>query len=237
MSGAKRWSFLLLIVVAVYGITAAGDLEPPGPPAPTGRSTIFQVNMPFTISTPGSYVVMENLTAGASEHGISITASTNDVTLDLNGFTLKGVPGSLIGIRVNGSTHNIAIVNGVVRDWGQDGISAIFGFNTQIRNIRAYNNGHDFPDGAGGSGILSGTNSTIQNCTSLANNDHGIVSRFGSVISASTARDNYSDGIQGIESLVIGCAAMCNNQSGIHDDIALPNNGTGVNNHTGPCLP
>jgi len=43
---------------------------------------------PITICKPGSYVLGSNLTVPANTDGIDIAVS--DVTIDLNGFTLKG---------------------------------------------------------------------------------------------------------------------------------------------------
>jgi len=49
-------------------------------------------SVPFTISAPGSYYVTTNLTPGADQNGIVVAA--DNVTIDLNGFTLFGGGGS-----------------------------------------------------------------------------------------------------------------------------------------------
>ncbi len=81
----------------------AGDVDPPpGPVMPTmirldeiePRTPISA--LPFTINQCGSYFLTDCLTGVAGQNGITIDA--DDVTLDLNGFTLIGVPGSLDGI-------------------------------------------------------------------------------------------------------------------------------------------
>ena len=73
-------------------------------------------SLPFTIDECGSYFVAACLDGAAGEHGITI--DSDDVTLDLNGFTLRGVPGSLDGVHVSAGRTGITIRNGALRDWG-----------------------------------------------------------------------------------------------------------------------
>src|SRR5262245_15810433 len=75
---------------------------PPGPPGPTVK-TLQQVepripvsSLPITLSQPGSYYLTTNLQGIAGQHGITINGPR--VTLDLMGFELRGVPGSLSAI-------------------------------------------------------------------------------------------------------------------------------------------
>ena len=113
---------------------AAGPLTPPGAPgdAPAqmpslveikaaidalaggglnGRTAIPAQAATFTISDPGNYVLTGNITV-ASGDGISITAS--DVTVDLNGFTIKSTVAAAAGagIRTSNTSSNIRIYNG-----------------------------------------------------------------------------------------------------------------------------
>ena len=107
----KRSTALMLMIgclVLVTTVTLAGD----------GQIDI--ATLPYTISQPGSYVVVKDLTLSTTgADGITITA--NNVTLDLNGHTLTG-PGKYAGsydrgITVPGYLTNVEVRNGTVRNW------------------------------------------------------------------------------------------------------------------------
>lgn len=104
------------LVWACVTTTAYAQLTPPaGAPAATtkveARTAIEST--PYTISTSGSYYLTKNLThTNLLADGISITA--DNVTLDLNGFTLTGPDsGSPNGIAAT-NKKNIVIKNGTV---------------------------------------------------------------------------------------------------------------------------
>ncbi len=127
---------VLSLTCSVY---AQGSLTPPGAPAPTMR-TLDQLEprmpigtVPFVITQPGSYVVVRNLSGSAG----CITVSASDVTIDLNGFTLTGdrlVLGHAV-IIVPGA-DNVEIRNGVIQQWGDDGIHAPGVTDLQLHNVR-----------------------------------------------------------------------------------------------------
>jgi hypothetical protein len=123
-------------------VFAQGSLTPPGAPAATmksldqieARTMVNSNNTPgdavslFKITNSGSYYFAGNLTGVSNKHGILIAAP--NVTLDLNGFSLIGVPGSLNGISAtNGGpvAPGLIVRNGVVSNWGQDAINTRFG--------------------------------------------------------------------------------------------------------------
>jgi hypothetical protein len=131
--------FGLAVGVAAGVAFGQGSLTPPGAPAPLMK-TLDQIeartvitNLPWTASVPGGYVVDRNLSLGAG-NGVSVTAS--DVTIDLNGFVLTGTAGSGHGFHVAAGAENVTIKNGVLRNWGADGVHAPDAGYVAIRGIR-----------------------------------------------------------------------------------------------------
>lgn len=126
-----------LIASGVWGIAvsallagaARAQLDPPvGPIVKTGKTlsevepriavnvanTPGDANSLFNITQPGSYYLTGNITGVDGKHGIDINVS--GVTLDLNGFDMVGVPGSLDGIRTPFvGLRGLSVLNGTVR--------------------------------------------------------------------------------------------------------------------------
>jgi hypothetical protein len=163
----------------VAGTALAGPLTPPAGPVASTHKTLTEVepriainstNTPgdndatpsmFKITQPGSYYLAGNVAGVAGKIGIEVTAF--GVTLDLNGFTLTGVAGSLSGISI--SSGGTEVRNGTVRNWGGDGIGGS-GTHNRVVDVRAFNNA--------GMGIYAGNYSEARNCMSVSNGSHGI---------------------------------------------------------------
>jgi len=202
------------VVLSAAVAAFAGPLTPPpGAVQSTNRTTINQqaiVALPYTISTPGSYVLISNLTGTAGQNGIEI--STNDVSIDLNGFALIGVPGALAAIHVSDPgggdmRKNISISNGSLTDWDTAGIDIGYASNSQVRDIRAYRSG---------SGILANYCTTVENCVAEGNFLLGISVGNVSSVSRCTAVFNGGGGIvAGDTATVSHCAAETNQGAGI----------------------
>lgn len=110
----------LLVIVPSAFLFSQGSLTPPGAPAPTMK-TLEQIeartpisSAPFTINASGSYYLTGNLTVTT---GNAITISTDDVTLDLNGFTISSTasPASGAGVLLPSLRKNVTVRNGRIR--------------------------------------------------------------------------------------------------------------------------
>lgn len=169
---------------------AQGALTPPGAPGATMK-TLAQIeprtpisSLPYTITNPGSYYFTGNLASGFS----GITISCGNVTIDLNGFTLQGLPLSGNGIFVSASYTNIVVRNGTIAGWGNYGLdswSAAYPRNMLFENLTLSGNGSD--------GLTTEAGSIVRNCMAFGNGGRGFFSAGGELIDCS-ARNNTQSG-------------------------------------------
>ncbi|GAB4515855.1 MAG: hypothetical protein Tsb0013_20450 [Phycisphaerales bacterium] len=114
----------------------------------------------FIIDKPGSYYLVADVVGETGKNGISITV--DDVTLDLNGFTVRASPfitpvtvrdardnepapaprggATGTGIFMENFRRNVNIMNGAVTGWSEDGIRFLSD-GGRLHNIHAYANG------------------------------------------------------------------------------------------------
>lgn len=178
-----------------------------------GRTPIF--SLPYVINEPGSYVVMTDLIGVSQDYGITI--DTDDVTVDLNGFTLTGVSGSYDGIMVNSGKNNIAIFNGVIRNWDWAGVDADDCKNNLFEDLRCFGNSQ--------SGLRAGHSNTIVSCVSANNGSNGFSMQEGCVIKTSTAFGNGFIGIKTFSGCVVSeCTSRNNTDDGIFAEGSIVEN-------------
>ena len=183
-----------------------------------GDGQIDIATLPFTISQSGSYVVTCNLSLSTTNTN-GITIGADDVSLDLNGHTLKG-PGKAAGtsgsgISVSSSHYNIVVRNGIIRDWRIIGVSASNARNSRFESLQCYNNGtHGLAVGRGCivkentcgfndfEGISAEGSTIIQNVC-YSNGRNGISASSGCLIESNNCRYNGAAGISGGVSAIV----------------------------------
>ncbi len=134
-------SFLTLFALLPFSTALAqGPLAPPAAPAPTmktldqvePRTPIGQADVPMTITNSGSYLLTSNLILPGAT---AITINADDVTLDLNGFTINA---AFSGIIIASGRERGHIRNGTIRDAGDVGINGPQANNFKLSNLRIF---------------------------------------------------------------------------------------------------
>lgn len=208
-----RFCFHLAALIALpFASGAQGSLTPPGPPAPTMK-TLNQIDpgtpisaIPYNITNSGSYYLTTNLTGTSG-----ILIYTNNVTLDLRGFTVSG-NNSGEGILAEVDTTNIVVRNGFITQWN-DGLYAAYSENCRFEHLTVSRNAYAF---IGGDAVIA------SDCLVEENSQVGMEFNSGAIITRCVARYNGNDGIDaGTEANVSDCIASYNATDEIFIDRGL----------------
>lgn len=172
----------------------AGPLIPPPGPVASTYKTLQEVEprtpieAPTTITAPGSYYLTRNIVQTGNSDGVVIVA--DNVTLDLNGFTISG---GRTGVYVDHfpfpAANGVTIVNGSIASVSGSGIFA-GGFEDEpagltVRNVKVFN--------ATDLGINAGRGSSIENCY-VYGATVGIRAGYSSRVSGCTAEFSRTTG-------------------------------------------
>jgi hypothetical protein len=178
-------------IFVFYSAFGQGALTPPGAPAPMmksldqvePRTPVDAVHTPgngsalFIISQPGSYYLTTNIFGVSDKDGVQIIA--NNVTLDLNGFSLIGTPNANNGIYVpNGpgpdliAYKNIKVGNGAISGWSKMGSAGILAAGRNVTCEHLTVSANDY--GIFSLGNAGGGAAVIRNCSINGNNRNGI---------------------------------------------------------------
>jgi parallel beta helix pectate lyase-like protein len=191
-------------VFASAGPTHAGDVKLLKQPS------VF----PLVINQGGSYRLKSNIVVpDANTTAISITA--DDVTLDLNGYAIKGptvCSGSPIvsctptgtGIGIDASADGVTVQNGTVRGMGSYGIR-LSGWNGVVDRMHVRSNGSIGVD------FINGVCRVTDNIVT-ENGNAGIYLSDMCIARGNVVRSNAGDGIDAdLDTLVTGNVIVRNN--------------------------
>ncbi|GEM_PF-1219203 len=229
------------------------SLTPPGAPADQVFRTMDQVepripvdhvNTPgdatatYVISKPGSYYLTGNILGESGKDGIDIRSA--NVSLDLSGFEIQGVPNSESGI-VCSSIGGYTIKNGYVTKWGVDGVVAS---NTQsemvITEVHASRNtqsGFNLTEGVvshcvasynGSHGFVT-SRTNLTSCTAEHNSSSGFIVSQGTLTDSLSTR-NDSRGFELSQTIATNCYAGWNSHDGFRVEDARVSNCKSVGN-------
>lgn len=221
-----RWRVFVLptaLALLAGAYLLGGPLEPPGPPESTmlpldeldPRRPIHADMLPLTITDKGSSWYLAESIPVASGDGIIVDA--DDVTIDLNGFSLRG--GSGWGIRNSEPSINTpggtTVKNGTIESWLAGGIR--LGERSTVENVLVRHNE--------GTGIQLHQDGRVIDCVVLGNAVHGIIVYSGSLVRGSTASANVENGIWSNSTsasakgaLIQNCVVENNDKNGIRVD-------------------
>jgi hypothetical protein len=183
----KTLGVVFLSIFLLYSALGQGALTPPGAPAAMMKSldqieprTPVNTNTTpgnpfaqFVISQPGSYYLTGNLTSAGVNNQQLIEIVTNNVTLDLNGFSLLGIQAVVSGypsvfdsaIFITNNCNNVIVRNGIVSGWGNNGITTS-GANSTFEHLTVSDNFFG--------GIVCYGNSAIKDCLVVSNAWYGV---------------------------------------------------------------
>lgn len=229
---------------------AQGSLTPPGAPGPTMKTldqifdavaggsltTIEAADLPMTISSPGSYIFVEAISYGSTAADPLIVDS-NNVTIDLNGFSYigpgTGAGGSIDAIRIINGREGIRVRNGTISGWSGDGISgpataADRAQGSKFTNLLIHDiNRH---------GIYVGHENIVTNCSVRDCTGTGILGQNRNQILSCSVIGNTQDGIAvNDDGTIQNCAAHLNGESGIQvgDGCRISHNLANINSFAG----
>lgn len=182
-------SLCSLASVGLGTIALAGPLNPPdGAISSTGKTlsevepriAINAANTPgdadsvYRIDASGSYYLTGNLTGVNGKRTIEIAA--NNVTIDLNGFTLRGVNGSLEAIGNDRTVSDLSISNGSIANYPDRGlnltnVSGVTG--ARIERVSFHN--------CTTGGVQAGPQTHVESCTFI-NCSNALTATTGAIV-------------------------------------------------------
>jgi parallel beta-helix repeat protein len=221
-----------LLAVSATTVQAQGPLVPTNAPGLTMK-TLDQVearipisSIPITLNNSGSYYLTAPLSMGSNLHGIQISA--DNVTIDLNGYSLVGTSNSHSGVYIIGLHSNIVVKNGSLMGWGWEGVDLNSADNGRVERlqvsgvirsgIRLGLNGKalDCQVIGGRAGLVGFEACEFRQCQALNIRGHGFEPGSRALIEGCQAINCGTNGIYaGNETVIRNCQVISNQASGI----------------------
>ncbi|MFI5182253.1 MAG: right-handed parallel beta-helix repeat-containing protein [Thermoanaerobaculia bacterium] len=159
---------------------------------------------PFKITKAGSYRLTSNLdvtVAADPKNTDAIDVNTNNVTIDLNGFSILGPAvctgfpvktscansGAGSGVSTSSSAISWVVRNGFIRGMGQSGVNALTGADGVVEHVTASGNG------AVGIRVTQGV---VRSCTAWQNGGNGIEVTDGAALDNTSSHNGGGYGIR-----------------------------------------
>lgn len=155
-----------------------------------------------TIDKPGSYVLANNIEAGPRD-GNCIEVLSDNVTLDLSGYTISGAGATGNGV-FSVVTRGVTVRNGSVRDFGQVGVF-LQGEGHKVEDMWVFNNGNE--------GISLRFMGMVRHNTVFQNRGDGIRAGEGSSVVGNIVSRNTGSGISA------SCPSLVLQNSAYQDEI------------------
>ena len=159
----------------------------------------------FIISAPGSYYLTGNFAGESGKHGIVVNA--DNVTIDLNGFTMTG-PGTNSAITMPApptAPENTTVRNGTITNWG---FAVTLRERARVEDLTVTRNIFD--------GLSTGNGALIVDCVVSNNGQNGLGAGSGSVVRSSLASNNSGHGIAVAHGSVVShCTTFGNGGAGM----------------------
>lgn len=213
------------LVALIANLAVGGPLEPPtGAITPTDATLLNDQGQsyPIVITEPGLYRLTSDLTPGT---GRAILVAANDVTLDLNGFTIRG-NGSGDGVRVvfpeSGTFTeyaNTRIMNGTIASFSL-GVTSSVSDGLGAFSLLVDSSFSDLTIRDCSVGIQCGSGSVVHGCR-FHSNGSGLLAGRGTTVSGCQFKDNDTHASVA-ERVVIKDNAFYDGQVGIRAQTASP---------------
>jgi hypothetical protein len=189
----------LVLSHTATGLAQGNLIPPPGAPAPVmktlaqveartplepGAPGVVFTNGTYWVTQPGSYYLTGNLTATNNMSSSFIALTVDNVTLDLNGFTIFGTNGNL-GAAIEGDGYGYRVING-----------HIVGGTTQM-NGAFTENGFTYGVYLFSGSVNQGTDSLVSGITVLGTRDRAIWASLNSSIESCITDTSGAEGIIG----------------------------------------